>query len=96
MSADVEHLTCQEFVEVLTDYLEDALDPAERAEIERHIVICRGCSNYIEQMRSTISLLGRVAEESADDDLGAGGNGVAQPSEELLAVFRAWQSGRPS
>lgn len=103
MSADVEHLTCKEFVEVLTDYLEDALDPAERAEIERHIVICRGCSNYIEQMRSTISLLGRVGEEYArdvggggDDDAGGGGNGVAQPSDELLAVFRAWQSGRAS
>ena len=95
MSADVEHLTCKELVEVLTDYLEDALDPAERAEIERHIVICRGCSNYVEQMRSTISLLGRVADEYAGDDLGAG-NGAARPSEQLLAVFRAWQSGRTS
>lgn len=89
MSADVDHLTCKEFVELLTDYLEDALDPAERAEIERHIVICRGCSNYIEQMRSTISLLGRTADADADD---AG----AQPGEQLLAVFRAWQAGRAS
>ena len=90
MSADVEHLTCKEFVEVLTDYLEDALDPADRAEIERHIVICRGCSNYIEQMRSTISLLGRVADEDTDGDAGA------QPGEQLLAVFRTWQAGRAS
>lgn len=88
MSTDVEHLTCKELVEVLTDYLEDALDPAERAEIERHIVICRGCSNYVEQMRSTISLLGRIG------DADGVANGDAQPGEQLLAVFRAWQAGR--
>lgn len=86
MSADVEHLTCKEFVEVLTDYLEGVLDPAERADVERHIVICRGCSNYIEQMRSTIDLLGRIAEEEP---------GVAH-SARLLALFREWQAGRPA
>jgi anti-sigma factor RsiW len=84
MSADVEHLTCREFVEVLTDYLDNALDPAERAEIERHIVICRGCSNYVEQMRSTIDLLGRLAGDGAGD----------VGSERLLSMFRAWQAGR--
>ncbi len=84
MSADVEHLTCQEFVEVLTAYLEDALDPAERAEIERHIVICRGCTNYVEQMRSTIDLLGRLPAED-------GGEGQR---EQLLSMFRAWQAQR--
>ena len=83
MSAGVEHVTCQELVEVLTDYLEDVLDPCERAEIERHIVICRGCSSYVEQMRSTIDLLGRMAQ----DDAGA-------PSEALLATFREWKAQR--
>ncbi|HVF79268.1 MAG TPA: zf-HC2 domain-containing protein [Solirubrobacteraceae bacterium] len=85
MSADVEHVTCREFVEVLTDYLENALDPAERADIERHIVICRGCSNYVEQMRSTVDLLGRIV---------AGGDGDAVQREKLLSIFREWQAGR--
>jgi anti-sigma factor RsiW len=84
MSADVEHLTCQEFVEVLTDYLDGALEPAERADVERHLVICRGCSNYTEQMRSTVGLLRRIADE--------------RPAEEqaglLLTMFRTWQAGR--
>jgi predicted anti-sigma-YlaC factor YlaD len=79
---DVEHVTCSAFVEVLTDYLENVLEPGERAEIERHIVICRGCSNYVEQMRSTIDVLGRIAE---DGDV---------QSERLLSMFRAWQAGR--
>ena len=85
MSADVEHLTCKEFVEVLTDYLEGALDPAERADIERHIVICRGCSNYAEQMRSTIDLLGRMADEDGAE---------AAHSDRLLGLFREWRAAR--
>ena len=84
MSADVEHLTCKEFVEVLTEYLEGALEPEQRADIERHIVICRGCSNYAEQMRSTIDLLGRIADEQPDDS----------QAEALLGMFREWQAGR--
>jgi anti-sigma factor RsiW len=84
MSGDVEHVTCHEFVEVLTDYLEDALDPSERAEIERHIVICRGCSHYMDQMRSTIDLLGRLAAEEP----------AGTQTEKLLGMFREWQVGR--
>jgi hypothetical protein len=84
MSADVEHLTCREFVERLTDYLEHALEPGERAEIERHLVICRGCSDYVEQMRSTIDLLGRI--DAGNDD--------SVHAETLLTMFRAWQAGR--
>ena len=81
---NVEHLTCRELVEVLTDYLEGALTAEERAEIERHIVICRGCSNYVEQFRSTIDLLGRVAGASPEPGMPAGA---------ALAIFRKWQAG---
>jgi anti-sigma factor RsiW len=84
MSADVEHLTCREFVEILTDYLDGALEPAERADVERHLVICRGCSNYTEQMRSTIGLLSRFAGEPPQA-------GAPAP---LLAMFLAWQAER--
>ena len=66
MRPDVEHLTCRELVEVLTDYLDGALEPAERADVERHLVICRGCSNYTEQMRSTLGVLSRLADEPPD------------------------------
>jgi len=84
VSTDVEHVTCRELVEILTDYLEGALDPAGRVEIERHIVICRGCSNYVEQMRSTIDLLGRIAaDEPAEGQ-----------SDRLLEMFRQWQAAR--
>jgi len=86
MSADVEHLTCREFVEVLTEYLEGALAPEERADIERHIVFCRGCADYAEQMHSTIDVLARAAAEDAGDG----------PDERLLEIFRRWKAQRPS
>ena len=83
---DVDHVACRELVERLTEYLDGALAAEERADIERHLVICRGCSNYVEQFRSTIDLLGRIADDEPDD---------AQAST-ALAIFREWQSGRPA
>ncbi len=85
---DVEHVTCREFVEVLTDYLEGVLEPSQRADVERHIVICRGCSNYVEQMRSTIDLLGRIAAEAPADE--------PATATAALALFRRWQSEQPT
>jgi hypothetical protein len=77
-------LTCQELVELVTDYLEDALPPTERSRFDDHIARCVGCTRYLEQMRLTISTVGRLGE----DDL--------SPSvrDDLLTVFRAWKSGQ--
>jgi anti-sigma factor RsiW len=81
MSGRVDHLTCRQLVDVLTDYLDGVLDPRQRADVERHIVICGGCATYVDQMRSTIELLARVADESPQTD-------------ELLAIFRDWREAR--
>lgn len=53
-------LTCQELVERLTDYLDDALPPAERARLEQHLDECLGCERYAEQLRITIALIART------------------------------------
>lgn len=84
MSAHVAHMTCRRLVDVLTDYLDGVVDPQLRADIESHIVICRGCANYVEQMRTTIDLLGRIADDEP-----------AEPqAEPLLGIFRAWRDER--
>jgi predicted anti-sigma-YlaC factor YlaD len=57
-------ITCQEVVELVTDYLEGVLDPAEVAEIEAHLNLCEGCTAYLEQVRTTIRMLGRVPVET--------------------------------
>jgi len=56
-------LTCQELVELVTDYLEGVLAPDERARFERHLTICPGCVTYVEQVRETVALTGALREQ---------------------------------
>jgi anti-sigma factor RsiW len=56
------HLSCRQVVELITDYLEDALEPAARADFDAHIAACDGCPIYLEQMRATIALLRSLGE----------------------------------
>jgi anti-sigma factor RsiW len=56
----VETLSCQEIVELVTDYLEGALEPEEHASVEQHLVGCTKCDAYLDQLRTTIRLVGRV------------------------------------
>jgi anti-sigma factor RsiW len=74
-------LACQEVVELVTAYLEDALNPADRERFEEHLVFCDGCGNFLEQMRTTIQLTGRV-EQHLPSELEA----------ELLEAFRGWRA----
>ena len=69
-------LACQEVVELVTAYLEDALDPADRERFEEHLVFCDGCSNYLEQMRITIRVTGRLEAELPARAGGASARGV--------------------
>ena len=54
-------LACRELVELVTDYLEDALPPGERERFEAHLAECDACDAYVEQVRATIRLAGRAA-----------------------------------
>ena len=47
-------LTCQELVELVTDYLDGALPEAEHTRFEAHVSACEGCELYVEQIRMTI------------------------------------------
>ena len=66
MSGEVEHVTCRELVEVLTEYLEDVLDPAERAEIERHIVSNRARTRAVHERR-TAPFSSLAGEDEGDE-----------------------------
>jgi anti-sigma factor RsiW len=74
-------LTCQELVELVTDYLEDALPPADRLRFEDHLGICPGCATYLDQMRITIQAAGHISEESLDPVV----------RDQLLDLFRNWK-----
>lgn len=81
MSAD--YLTCQELVELVTEYLEGSLPAAERARFEEHVMTCPPCRIHIDQMRRTISVVGRLSEESLSP----------AAEHDLLDAFRGWKRG---
>ena len=58
---DVMELSCRELVELVTDYLEDALGEADRRRFEAHIAGCGGCTRYLEQLRLTVRLTGTLS-----------------------------------
>jgi predicted anti-sigma-YlaC factor YlaD len=57
-------MTCQQFVEIVTDYLEQQLDEARRLWTDEHLAECDACRNYLEQMRTTIRALKGLGDES--------------------------------
>jgi anti-sigma factor RsiW len=81
MIVDPDDLSCQELVELVTDYLEERLSAAERSRFELHVYSCTGCRAYLAQMRALVRAAGRLAEQ----DL------AAALREDLLAVFREWR-----
>jgi anti-sigma factor RsiW len=80
IQGDLPEMACRELVELVTDYLEGRLSPEERERFEAHIAECEDCDLYLEQVRQTIRVLGRLPEES----LSAEARGA------LLSAFRNW------
>lgn len=75
-------LSCQEIIEVVTEYLEGSMPGEERQQFERHLSYCPGCVTYVEQIRETIDLTGTIPrEETLPPALREG----------LVAQFRNWQ-----
>jgi anti-sigma factor RsiW len=82
VTAPMEQLSCQELVELVTDYVEGALSEEERLRFDDHIGRCDGCETYLEQIHQTITLLGRLPEEALSPDA----------ERQLLEAFRGWRS----
>jgi len=76
-----EDLSCAEVVQLVTDYVEGALPAGDRRRFEEHIVICDGCGTHLEQMRTTITVVGRVREDELS----------TRAVDELIAAFRGWK-----
>jgi hypothetical protein len=80
--ATVDEMNCRELVELVTDYLEGALTLGEQRRFEQHLGGCTVCPRYVEQLRTTVRVLGRLRE----DDL-------TEPARSaLLEAFRAWKT----
>jgi anti-sigma factor RsiW len=62
-------LTCQGLVELVTAYLEGALDEESTHRFDQHLAICPGCETYLEQMKETASLVGEIPVETLSEEM---------------------------
>ena len=80
-NANPNELNCQEVVELVTDYLEQALLPEKQAQFEEHIEECPGCDTYLEQVQQTILMLRKLSVQQT----------FPETKQDLLELFRNWK-----
>ena len=74
-------IACQEIVELVTDYLEGAMDAPLRTAFDAHLAGCPHCTHYLEQMRATIRVAGTITADDLPSEFRAG----------LLEAFRGFR-----
>ncbi|WP_113704940.1 anti-sigma factor family protein [Nonomuraea lactucae] len=74
----MKRFTCDELVEVITAYLDHALDQRACDGVRRHLACCEGCERYFEQFRATIGVLGDPPPEKLRADV----------QDRLMSAFR--------
>jgi anti-sigma factor RsiW len=77
---DREAPACRDVVEVLSDYLDGALDDDTTHVVETHLAACEGCDRALAQLRETVRVTGMLREEQLTDE----------QRETLLEAFRGW------
>jgi len=75
-------MRCDQFVELVTAYLEGVLDRATEQQFVEHLALCEGCDRYLEQFRTTIEALGHLPTQSLAPDA----------RDRLLAAFRHFRA----
>ena len=75
-------MSCQQLVELVTDYFEGRLSWRQRRRFEKHIAACHWCTRYVEQMGVTIRTVGRIEPDSLEPRV----------RDELLAAFSDWRA----
>jgi hypothetical protein len=77
----VRELSCQEIVELVTEYLEGTMDEPLRIAFREHLAKCDGCAHYLEQIEATIRIAGTLEPAALSPEFHAG----------LLQAFRDFE-----
>ena len=75
-------MTCEEFVELVTAFLDGVLDPATEARFVEHLALCEGRETDLDQFRTTIAELGSLPAETLS----------AEARDSVLDAFRDWHA----
>lgn len=79
-------LSCPEMVELLTAYLDGALDEPDRVSFAAHLELCRGCRTYLDQFREAVATTGSLREDDVPPAI----------MDDLLHTFADWRASRSS
>jgi len=79
-------MACKELEELVTEYLEGTLPPADQRRFGDHLDDCPYCVTYLDQMRQTIRTLGRLTEDDLSEDA----------KQDLFRIFRDWKKEPPN
>lgn len=77
-------MACQELVELVTDFLEGVLGPAETERVNRHLEGCESCELYISQVQASIRATATLPVETPE----------AAVEQRLADLHRNWLAGR--
>jgi anti-sigma factor RsiW len=80
-AVDTEALSCQEVVELVTEYLDGALAAADVQRFEQHLAGCGDCTRYVEQLQATIAMTGTLTIDDLTPEMEAA----------LVQEFRGWR-----
>lgn len=75
-------LTCEQFVELVTEFLEGSLGSEDRRRFVEHLAACDGCEAYLDQFKATIAETGALRPEQLAPEVRA----------KFLAAFRNWSA----
>lgn len=76
-------LVCRQAVQLMSEYLDGVLAPADHARLEEHLAACPHCSEHLAQLRATLRTLGRVEPDDLDP----------AALDDLVALYRQWRAG---
>lgn len=60
-----EQVVCRQLVELVTGYLEGALDTRQRERVEEHLAACKNCEGYVAQVRRMLDVTAGLVPTAA-------------------------------
>ncbi len=60
------HIRCADAIELVTEYLDGALNTSDLAAFRAHLDGCEGCTIFVDQIRMTISLTNASNDHRVD------------------------------
>jgi len=59
-------ISCADAIELVTDFLDDALNLDDLANFEAHLSLCEGCRVYVDQLRRTITIVAESRDATVE------------------------------